>query len=96
MYLSMWPVLRYLELLLSSFAVFVVVVLAWVSTLSGLFSWAGHHPKWTYGVTDAVTPFFSIGAPFHPSGGGLPTGISEIHAAVACLAMVGGALHFEF
>ena len=48
----MWPLLRYLELLLSSFAMFLAVLGVWIVVLSLLYWWASDtaYKDWTPGL----------------------------------------------
>jgi hypothetical protein len=87
-----WPLLRYLELLLSSFPVFVMALLSWVFVLSLLFWWAGH-PNWEYGLSDAVTSFFSVGGPIHPENELTAEITGWRHVAVTSIAILSGFLH---
>jgi hypothetical protein len=90
----LWPVLRYLELLFKSFAIFVVVITAWIVGLSLLYWLSGGHPHWGYGLEDAVSSFFSIGGPLHHVGSGVnPDRVPLAYALVTCLAIVLGFLH---
>ncbi len=66
----LWPVLRYLELLLSSFATFVQVLAVWVLILGILFWLSGHSDQALLcGLQDAVSSFFSMGPPVSPEPG---------------------------
>lgn len=87
-----WPLLRYLEILLSSFPAFVTAILAWVFLLSLLFWWAGH-PSWEYGFSDAMTSFFSIGGPIHPDDGAAAGTAGWRHVGVTGLAILSGFIH---
>ena len=87
------PVLRYLELLLSSFAVFVTVLVLWVFGLSLLFWLTNTHidADWGHGLSDAVSAFFSGGSPVEHAMKPQSAGWSYLF--VACLAIVSGFLH---
>jgi len=66
----LWPVLRYLELLLSSFSTFVLILVAWILVLGVLFwqSQAGSDiGDLLCGLQNSVSSFFSMGAPVTPS-----------------------------
>jgi hypothetical protein len=99
MNLLFWPVLRYLELLLSSFAAFSTVLLIWVVGLSFLFWWTGPGYKtWWPGLTDAVSGFFSVGTLIPnpdstPTANGMTNNVSWNYVAVACMTIVSGFLH---
>lgn len=66
------PLLRYLELLLSSFATFVTVLLGWLVIFALLFWWVGsttgNGDNWSFwcGLQDSISTFFSVGPPTHP------------------------------
>jgi len=90
--LPMWPVLRYLELLLSSFGVFCLTLLAWIVTLAVAYNWASRHADYSWGVFDALTSFFSIGGPIHPSGPGADDH-STFELAVITTAIISGFFH---
>ncbi|MBK6744448.1 MAG: hypothetical protein IPG66_16390 [Hydrogenophilales bacterium] len=68
------PLLRYLELLLSSFATFSTVLLGWLVIFALLFWWIGSTPgsgdNWSFwcGLQGSVSTFFSVGPPTHPEG----------------------------
>ena len=85
-----WPLMRYLEMLLSSFSIFVMALFAWVIVLSLLFWWAGH-PSWGYGLSDAMTSFFSVGGPIHREDGGGIAGLR--HVIVTAVAILSGFIH---
>jgi hypothetical protein len=95
----LWPVLRYLELLLSSFAAFLTVLLVWVVGLSLLFWWTGpNYEQWWPGITDAVSGFFSVGAPIpNPdstsTANGMANNANWYYAVVGCVAIVSGFVH---
>jgi hypothetical protein len=99
--LVLFPLLRYLELLLSSFAVFVGVLVVWVTGLALLFGWSNAYPApyETYtgiyaGVADAVSSFFSNGPTItHKLTPKDTSNLPWRHVGVACLAMVSGFLH---
>lgn len=89
--LLLWPLLRYLEVLLSSFAVFVAVLVLWVLGLSVLYGWANSYGSWHAGLADAVSSFFAINPPI-----GHPGSVKDAqwpHVVVACLAIVSGFFH---
>lgn len=90
--LAMAPLLWYLELLLSSFAVFVIVIFVWIIGLSILYWLTATHETWGYGLSDAITSFFSIGGPIHPDSG-KDAGISVWNALVINIAIVSGFVH---
>ena len=83
-----WPVLRYFELLLSSFPRFLMVIGLWIILLAGLF--ALHHTNLWYGVEDAVSSFFSMGTPSDETGDSIKTGFG---VAIICLSVVSGTVH---
>lgn len=90
----MLPLLKYLELLLSSFAMFIVILAVWVIILSMLFVSVNHYPNWGPGFADAISSFFSVGAPLShqftkPSNSEIPWG----HVVVACIAIFSGFVH---
>ena len=92
-----WPVLRYFELLLSSFPRFLMVIGGWIVILSLLYA-AGHSSQWCsnvwYGMEDAITSFFSVGGPInHSSGEVLSAFQAGCRAGVICLAVVSGFVH---
>jgi hypothetical protein len=100
----LWPVLRYLELLLRSFAGFVIALAVWVAGLILLFVWANEYWScWQAGISDAVSSFFSIGGPItHPDCvfSGTQTTVSGKSETpnwrpviVACTAIVSGFFH---
>ena len=85
------PLLRYIELLLSSFAVFVVFLLVWVFGLGVAFEWANHYATPGPALIDAISSFFSIGPPIsHPRSASVN---GWGHIGVACIAIVSGFLH---
>lgn len=87
----LWPLLRYLELLLSSFAVFVVILGLWVLGLSVLYGWANLHETWYWGPADAVSSFFAINPPIDHLAN---THNAEWkHVLVSCIAIVSGFFH---
>ncbi len=61
----LWPVIRYIEFLLGSFARFVFVLALWILLFTWLYVENAHHGGWAPGLQDAITSFFSIGQPFH-------------------------------
>ena len=74
---------------------FVCALLAWVFLLSLLFWWSGH-PSWGYGLSDAVTSFFSVGGPVHPEGGTAAEAARIArwpHAIVTAIAILSGFIH---
>jgi hypothetical protein len=87
----MWPVLRYLELLLSSFFTFFLIILVWVAVLSILYYYGANHPDWKMGLEDAITSFFSVGGPIDH---GEEMGAKPWEfVSVTCLAIVSGFVH---
>lgn len=89
----LWPLLWYLQLLLKSFSIFVLMLVIWVATLSLLFWWTGHHPAWVYGLEDAISGFFSTGPPMHHRGSPVDTHMSWKYAFVVCAGIVMGFIH---
>lgn len=87
------PLLRYVELLISSFSVFSAVLVLWLVLLTGLY-WMFHAPD-THGflraAADAVTSFFSIGGPIHH--GPNQDEKSLGYVSVVCLAISSGFIH---
>ena len=82
-----WPMLRYFELLLSSFPRFLMVIGGWIVLLSALYS--VNRPSFYHGLADSITSFFSVGGPIDPS-------YADFHAGgvvVICLAVVSGFVH---
>lgn len=63
----LWPILRYLELLLTSVSVYAGVLALWVVALSALYWWTSPASSLPCSFFDAVTSMFSIGAPFRPN-----------------------------
>lgn len=87
-----WPVIRYVEILLSSFPKFLCAICLWLVVLSLLYTWTGADHSWTLGFEDGLTSFFSNGAPFHEAG------VSDkppttAYVAVVCLAIAAGFAH---
>jgi len=86
------PVIRYVELLLSSFATFLIAIGVWIVALTFLYVWAGAGHSWTIAFEDALTSFFSIGGPFHEEASNkfpLTTG----YVSIVCLAIISGFVH---
>ena len=91
----LWPVLRYLEVLLSSFATFVLVLIAWIVGLGVLF-WLSQSGDGfgdlLCGLQNSVSSFFSMGSPITPK-----PACSEINnwfgSLVTSLAIVSGFVH---
>ncbi len=52
---------RYVELLLRSFGVFVLVVLVWTFGLALIIWHTGNHAGFRFSPSDALTSFFSVG-----------------------------------
>lgn len=90
---AMWPLLGYLELLLRSFSIFVLILFGWIIGLSILYWMTAFHANWGYGLSDAITSFFSIGGPIHPNYDLEKESISIGNAAVINLAIVSGFVH---
>jgi hypothetical protein len=87
----LWPVIRYIGYILSSFSRFVTVLALWILLLSVLFSL--HHGNVVYGIEDAITSFFSIGSPINHSGHMTKSlGIGP-YVGIVCLAILAGFLH---
>ena len=67
----LWPALRYIEILLSSFSVFVVILVGWLVILGLLYWGAGYEggSSWSFacGLQDSISSFFSIGPPTLPN-----------------------------
>jgi hypothetical protein len=59
----MWPVLRYLELLLSSFFTFFVVLFLWVIALTATYHWIGDNIDWFESFKIALKAFLPAGDP---------------------------------
>lgn len=89
---AMRPILGYLELLLSSFSIFVVILLGWIILLSILYWCTAAHDDWGYGLSDAITSFFSGGGPIHPTSP-KDNNISAWNAVVINIAIVSGFVH---
>lgn len=91
---TLWPVLRYLELLLSSFSTFVLILMAWILVLGVLFwlSQAGSGlGDFFCGLQNSVSSFFSMGSPVTPSS---CTGTNNWPGAVVTsLAIFSGFVH---
>lgn len=87
---ALWPLIRYIESLLASFPVFIVILLIWILCLSGLYVFCAPHSHWYLGLEDAITSFFSIGGPIHQ---GPATTLSLSYVSVICLAIVSGFVH---
>jgi hypothetical protein len=90
----LWPILRYIEVLLSSFSLFVSILLMWTIGLSIFYwlfnkSYSGLIP----GLADAVSSFFSTGPPMTHSESLDKQDLSWGHITVACVAIVGGFVH---
>lgn len=85
------PLLRYLELLLSSFATFVVMLLVWIITLSLLYDFANGYKSMGPGLADAVTSFLSVNPPMSHTLS--PEKAPWSVVTVACIAMVSGFVH---
>jgi hypothetical protein len=86
------PLLRYVELLVSSFSVFSAVLAFWVLGLTGLY-WMFHEPSlhgFLRAAEDAVTSFFSIGGPIHHDP---QLDKSPGYVSVICLAVFSGFIH---
>jgi hypothetical protein len=88
----MWPVLRYLELLLGSFALFVVIVVMWVFALGVGYNAAAGYSNMSHGLMDSVTSFFSIGSPVHPLTFNAPAH-PDVYGWVVAVAVVSGFVH---
>jgi hypothetical protein len=93
--LLLWPLLRYLELLLRSFAVFVSALLVWVIGLSLAFWWVNAgYSGFLPGLSDGVSSFFAVGPPM--THGNSPQDYKDIpwgHILVACVAIISGFIH---
>lgn len=89
------PLLRYLELLLSSVGVFVAVLLSWIVGLSFLFWLTNTHAgaDWGHGLSDAVSAFFSAGAPVGHEMTPTSDNAGWRYLFVVCLAIVTGFIH---
>jgi hypothetical protein len=89
------PLLRYLELLLSSFRVFVAFIVLWVLVLSVLFAVSQGHAWYLLGpaVADAVSSFFSTGAPIANPSSNPAAGGGWGFVIVTCLSIVAGSVH---
>jgi len=91
-----WPVLRYIEVLIGSFPLFVLVIAMWIALLSSLY-WVFHGGsdyQTVLAVEDAITSFFSIGGPIHHGPDGRTALTSTMgYAGVICLAVVSGCVH---
>ena len=88
-----WPILRYLELLLSSFPIFLVVLCCWILLLAGMYSLSTPVAAEHFGFFDAISSFFSIGSPIHPGGGIVPDNFGPSYVVTVCLAIVAGFVH---
>lgn len=65
-----WPLVRYIEFLLTSFPRFLLAIASWIFVLALLYSWqhvtgsgTASYGRWHLAFEEAVTSFFSIGAP---------------------------------
>jgi hypothetical protein len=87
----LWPLLWYLRLLLSSFAVFVTVLGLWVVGLSLLYWWANGYSGWEQSLVDTISSFFPPGAPIEHIDDKPPPGWE--HVSVACVAILSGFIH---
>lgn len=88
-----WPVLRYVELLFSSFPRFLMVIGAWIVLLSVLYAWShsgGMVSNLWCGVEDAVTSFFSVGGPTNHARNVVA---GSFRVSVISLAVVSGFVH---
>ena len=89
----LWPILRYIEVLVGSFSVFVAVLIAWIIGLAGLY-WIFHDPSsdaFIRALEDSITSFFSVGGPIHH--GPEMAGKSFGYVSVICFDVVSGFVH---
>ena len=94
----MWPILRYLELLLSSFGNFLLALAGWILVLTLLFAVSTGNSSgsvFACALQDSVSTFFSVGPPAHI---GLPfcdpkPDAAWRYAAVTSLGIIAGAFH---
>jgi len=93
---ALWPLLRYLELLLSSFAVFVAIITLWVVGLSILFNEIADYNEWYAGVADTISSFFAVSGPMTTPATIDQSTVLEtkwLHVLVSCVAIFGGFIH---
>lgn len=89
----LWPVIRYIEFLLGSFARFIVVLALWILLFSWLYVASSDHGAWTLGLQDAITSFFSVGGPIHQEPMEAGTNKGPFWAWTVCGAISLGFIH---
>jgi len=95
-----WLPIRYVELLLSSFQTFLLVVLVWIIVLGLLFIWVDPTltplsiDTLTQGFESAITSFFSVGTPIHH--GNQTVSWSQSEVAVISFSIISGFFHLGF
>jgi hypothetical protein len=96
----LWLPIRYLELLLCSFGVFVSFLIIWILVLAALFYCVsiGNGGTVYTSLEDALTSFFSMGSPIHQditstASPATQSFMTSWYVGVICIAIVAGVVH---